>query len=213
MECVELGRLNYYSGGMRRAEIGCCSSLVHSWRRETKANAILVINEIINEMLELRLPQRPYSKIVIGRISGGYNHGKDAIEANIGFEIRSDSDKIVKEVYVDIQDIIGSIRHKYEVELTLKTISNLNAASLKFNHPLVKHASRVMEKLGLEPVSEPTESELSIFLSRQIPTVTLGITHAAKNTKETSMEIEPMFRGIAQVVGVLMAIDHGVCDG
>jgi hypothetical protein len=26
------------------------------------------------------------------------------------------------------------------------------------------------------------------------------------------MEIEPMFKGIAQVIGVLKAIDNGVCD-
>jgi len=26
------------------------------------------------------------------------------------------------------------------------------------------------------------------------------------------MEIEPMFKGIAQIIGVLEAIDSGVCD-
>jgi hypothetical protein len=54
---------------------------------------------------------------------------------------------------------------------------------------------------------------MSIFLSRKIPAVTLGITHGENYyTPKATMEIEPMFTGIAQILGVLMAIDSGVCD-
>ena len=65
----------------------------------------------------------------------------------------------------------------------------------------------------MEPRSEATESELSIFLSHQIPAVTLGITHVDKHSSETGLRIEPIFKGIAQIIGVLLAIDNGVCDG
>ena len=70
-----------------------------------------------------------------------------------------------------------------------------------------------MEALDIEPVSEHSESELSIFLSRKIPAVTLGITHGENyHQLNASVEIEPMFKGIAQIIGVIMAIDSGVCD-
>jgi hypothetical protein len=70
-----------------------------------------------------------------------------------------------------------------------------------------------MKRLNLAPVSEPSESELSIFLSRKIPAVTLGITHGTNvHLENASVQIEPMFTGIAQVIGVIMAIDSGVCD-
>ncbi len=212
VEGVELGRLNYYSGGMVRAEIDCMTPSQGEWERNRSPNAILVLNEIINKILELRLPQKPSSKIVIGRISGGYNHGKDADEANIGFEVRSDADDVVKETFGEIEDIVESIRRIYEVALTLKVVSNLNATRLQFNHPLVKSANAIMKELEVEPRSESSESELSIFLSNKIPAVTLGITHSDKTVHETSVEIEPMFKGIAQVIGVLKAIDNGVCD-
>ncbi|MCP4752164.1 MAG: hypothetical protein GY866_14805 [Proteobacteria bacterium] len=213
VEGVELGRLNYYSGGMIRAEIDCSSAATVDRPREFKPNAILVLNEIINKILELRLPQRPRSKIVVGRFSGGINHGKDASSANIGFEIRSDADDIVKDVYSDIEDIVDCVQRIYEVELKLKTISNLSATQLRFNHPLVKSTNEVMKRLELEPISESSESELSIFLANGIPAVTLGITHSDKQDQEAAVEIKPMFKGIAQIVGVLMAIDQGVCDG
>ena len=99
------------------------------------------------------------------------------------------------------------------MELKITTLANANAARLNFNHPLVKSTGAVMKTLGLKPVSDASESELSIFLSRKIPAVTLGITQG-KNPfhLNATMKIDPMFKGIAQVIGVLMAIDSGICD-
>jgi len=213
LEGVELGRLNYYSDGMIRGEIQCSISEQKGTFYKFTPNAILILNEVINEIMNLRLSQRPRSRIVIGKIAGGANHGKIAYKANLGFEIRSDSYKMVKSIYNHIRDIVAGIGHENEVDLTVKTISNLKAARLKFNHPLVKSSAAILESLGIKPINKSTESALSIFLSRKIPTVTLGITHGENfYTEKATMDIEPMFTGIAQVIGVLKAIDSGVCD-
>jgi acetylornithine deacetylase/succinyl-diaminopimelate desuccinylase-like protein len=213
LEGVELGRLNYFSDGMIRGEITCSISDEKAAMYEYTPNAILILNVVINEIMNLRLSQRPRTRVVIGKISGGANHGKIAYDATLGFEIRSDSYKIVKSIYGDIKDIVDGIRHENEVDLTIKTISNLKASRLKFNHPLVKSAAAVLESLGIEPVSKSTESAQSIFLSHKIPAITLGITYGENFYMENAtMEIEPMFKGIAQVVGVLKAIDGGICD-
>ncbi len=213
LEGVELGRLNYFSDGMIRGEIDCAVPEERGPMEEYTPNAILILNEVVNEILKLRLSQRPRSKIVIGKMSGGADHGKIAYDASLGFEIRSDSDKVVKSIYSSIKDIVEGIRHESEVDLNLKTISNLKAARLKFNHPLVKAAAAVLQRLGIQPVSKPTESALSIFLSHHVPAVTLGITYGEHYYLENaSMEIAPMSKGIAQVIGVLKAIDDGVCD-
>ena len=213
IEGVELGRLNYYSDGMIRGEIQCMISEEKGVYNKFTPNAVLILNEVINEILNLRLSQRPRSRIVIGKISGGANYGKIAYEGTLGFEIRSDSYKVVKSLYNDIKDIVDGISHENEVGLNLKTISNLKAARLKFNHPLVKSAASVLESLDIKPISKSTESALSIFLSQKIPAVTLGITHGENYYMDNAtMEIEPMFTGIAQIIGVLKAIDNGVCD-
>jgi acetylornithine deacetylase/succinyl-diaminopimelate desuccinylase-like protein len=213
VEGIELGRLNYYSDGMIRGEIGCSISEERGNLDDYTPNAIIILNEVINQIMSLKMPQRPRSRIVIGKISGGANHGKIAHEGNIGFEIRSDSYKMVKRVFGDIKDIVEGLSHEYEVDLNLRTISNLKASRLKYTHPLVKNAAAVLENLGIKPFSKSTESSLSIFLSNKIPAVTLGITHGAGHYKEkATMEIEPMYQGIAQVIGVIKAIDSGVCD-
>ncbi len=213
LEGVELGRLNYFSNGMIRGEIQCSISEMKGTIYKLAPNAILILNEVINEIMNLRLSQRPRSRIVIGKIAGGADHGKIAYQASLGFEISSDSYKMVKSIYNNIKDIVEGIRHENEVDLNIKTISNLKANRLKFNHPLVKYSAAVLEALGIKPVSKSTESALSIFLSRKIPSVTLGITHGENYyTEKATMDIEPMFKGIAQVIAVLKAIDSGVCD-
>jgi acetylornithine deacetylase/succinyl-diaminopimelate desuccinylase-like protein len=213
LEGVELGRLNYYSDGMIRGEIECniprTKGLIHKYR----PNAILIINDVIKKILKIRTPQRPRTRIVIGTIRGGDDYGNIAYDATLGFEIRSDCDEMVRELYTEFQDVVTALGHENEVSLSLKTISNLNAARISFNHPLVKATASVMESLGLTPVSEPSESSLSIFLAHDIPAVTLGLTHGYNYFMEdATMEIEPMFTGIAQVIGTLKAIDSGVCD-
>ncbi len=142
LEGIELGRLNYFSDGMIRGEIQCSISEEKGTFYKFTPNAILILNEVINEIMNLRLSQRPRSRIVIGKISGGANHGKIAYDANLGFEIRSDSYKMVKSIYNNIRDIVEGISHENEVDLNIKTISNLKAARLKFNHPLVKNCGR-----------------------------------------------------------------------
>lgn len=213
IEGAEIGRLNYYCNGMIRGEISCNIRDIKSNSYGNQPNAILVLNDIMNKVVALRLPQRPESRIVFGQIAGGIKHGIQATQAKLGFEIQSVSDDMVKSLFRDMSDIVDGIRHEYGVTLQMKTVSNLSSSRIPFQHPLVKSAVMIMKKLGLKPVSQPSESELSIFLSHKIPAVTLGITRSGRASRNfSSMEIDPMFKGIAQVLGVIMAIDSGVCD-
>ena len=213
IEGAELGRLNYYADGMIRCEVDCDITTFNGYEQKFKPNAIIILNDVINEILKLRLPQRPRSRVIIGKIAGGFKHGMIAYDAKLGFEIQGVSDKMVKTIFNDIKDIINGISHEYEVDLKLKTISNLHAARLRYNHPLVKAAVNVMNRLDIKPISGSSESELSIFLSRKVPAVTLGISHGKNyHQRNASVMIEPIYRGIAQVIGVLQAIDSGVCD-
>ena len=87
IESGELGRLNYYSDAMIRGEICCRITEDCRHTHQIRCNAILVINEVINQILTLTFPQRPRTKIVFGKISGGLKHGRNADDATLGFEI------------------------------------------------------------------------------------------------------------------------------
>lgn len=213
VEGGELGRLNYYSDGLKRCDIECNIPTHIGWEHRFKPNAILILNEVINRILTLRLPQRPRARVIIGKISGGFKHGIIAYDGKLGLEIQSDSDEMVKTIFNDITDIVDGLSHEYQVEMELKTISSVNASTIRYNHPLVKTAVEIMKAINVKPVAEPSGSELSTFLSRQIPAVTLGITHGENyHLTDAKIEIEPMYRGIAQIISVIQAIDSGVCD-
>jgi len=213
LEGEKLGRLNYYSEGIIRCEIDCKIPATGNWEQRYKPNAILILNEVINEILAMNLPQRPRSRVIIGKIEGGFKHGEIAYDGRIGMEIQSDSDAMVKQMFTEIKDIVDGTSHEHNVALQLNIISTLNACTLKYRHPLVKSAVAIMKRLGITPVSESSESELSIFLANQIPALTLGLSDGKNiHLGHASMKIEPIFTGITQILGVIRAIDNGVCD-
>jgi tripeptide aminopeptidase len=213
VEGEKLGRLNYYSEGIIRGEITCNVTAINGWEHRYKPNAIIILNKVIDEILAMELPQRPRARVIIGKINGGFKHGVIAYDARLGFEIQSDCEDMVRRMHAEIKDIVNGIGHENHVSLKLHIISNLIPANLRYRHPLVKSTVSVMETLGLQPITDSSESELSIFLARNIPAVTLGVTEGKNVHRDNaSMKIEPMFTGIAQIIGVLMAIDSGVCD-
>ena len=70
------------------------------------------------------------------------------------------------------------------------------------------------DQLIVEPDQGHSPSELSELIARNIPAVTLGITHGTKSHKAAPdyVLIDPILTGVAQLVGVILAIDEGVCD-
>jgi tripeptide aminopeptidase len=70
LEGAELGRLNYFSRAMIRADINCEIPMISGWENKYGSNAILIMNDIINRILEIHLPQRPNTQIILGKIKG-----------------------------------------------------------------------------------------------------------------------------------------------
>ena len=102
---------------------------------------------------------------------------------------------------------------RHAVDAKLDCFFRREAGGIPFSHPLVKTTLEVMSSLEIEPDQGHSPSELSEFISRDIPAVTLGVTFGEKNRKKPDhVMIEPMLRGVSQIIGVLLAIDQGVCD-
>jgi len=213
IEGGELGRLNYYSDAMSRVEISCTVTDETTWDIKHGVNTILVLNEVINRILEIRIPQRPASRIILGTIRGGVKFGSRAMTSRLGFEIQSTDNAEVENIFAMVEDITTSIAYEKRAKVMLERVSHVNASNLGYGHPLVKTALSVLKKLEIEPIMDSSESELSLFLSAGIPAITIGLTQGSNYHLETaSMKIDPLFSGIAQLITLLKAIDSGVCD-
>jgi len=213
VEGGELGRLNYYSEAMIRADVKLDVRNAGGLESKAGENMLIVMNDLIDRILAIELPQKPPTHINIGRLEGGLKYGEPALSAEMGLEIRSYKDDAVERVKRQIVDIVSSVQYEYGVNARFEKVATAKAASLGYAHPLVKASIAVMEKLGIKPAVFSSESELSAFLAKGISAVTIGITRGEDYRLETARaSIESIPDGLAQLIGIISAIDEGACD-
>lgn len=213
IEGVEQGRLSYTSIGMLRGEITCKVPEMYDWSRFGDASAILTLNEVINKINDIRLPKRPRTSVVMGSISGGSSFNTIAKEATLGFEVRSESEEVVEDVGQTITDIAKEVSSKTGDDVELDIFARRKPGGIPYAHPLNKCTREIMESLEIEQRLAPSTSELAAFIDKKIPALTLGITSGDHIHKyNESVEIEPIYNGITQLIGTIIAIDGGYCD-
>ena len=213
IEGVELGRLSYTSIGMLRGEVTCRVPEMYDWSRFGDASAILTLNEVINKINDIRLPKRPRTSVVMGSISGGSSFDTIAREATLGFEVRSEAEDVVDDVGKTIQDIAKEVASKTGDEVELDIFARRRPGGIPYAHPMNECARSIMNELDIEPRLAPSTSELAALIDKKIPALTLGITSGDKIHKmNESVQIEPIFKGLAQIIGILIATDGGFCD-
>ena len=70
-----------------------------------------------------------------------------------------------------------------------------------------------MKAMDVEPEITASVSELSAFIDKNIPAVRIGLSTATNLGKNSeSILLEPMYKGLAQLIGLLLATDAGLCD-
>jgi tripeptide aminopeptidase len=213
VEGVHLGRLSYSSLGMLRGEIVIRVSPVSGWDEYGGRGAIVVLNELLTKILAIPVAAVPRTSIILGSAQTGYSYNIPPTKAVLRLEVRSEASGEVGRILKQIEAIADEIRAERNVDVRFNLISRRRIGGVSFGHPLVTHCRNVMEQLGIEPKIAPSVGMLSAAADRNIPALTLGLTKGTGlQTDEESVEIEPLFRGIAQLIGVLMGIDEGICD-
>lgn len=213
IEGIEIGRLSHISIGMKRGVIHCEVPESYDWSRFGDASAILTLNEVINRINEIKLPQRPRTSIVMGSMKGGTSFNTTALNATLRFEVRSESSEMVQNIHQRLQEIVDEVSSKSGDSINMDIFAQREPGGISFSHPLVRNTKEIMEGLQIEPRPGPSTSELSALIDYNIPSVTLGLTHGDHiNETKQGIKIEPIFSGVAQVIGTLLAIDGGFCE-
>ncbi len=213
VEGAQLGRLSYASAGMLRGEITCRVPEEYDWIRRGTTGAVLILNEVINHILGISLPRKPQTSIVLGSVEAGAGFNIIPTEGKLCFEVRSESGDIVKRIAGELDDIIEDVTSQTGAEVVLDIVARREPAGLAIGHPLVKQTREIMSSLDLRPHITPSISELSALIAHGIPGVTLGMTEGDRlHEQQESIQIDPIFTGLAQLVGVMLAIDGGFCD-
>jgi len=213
IEGIQLGRLSYSSIGMLRGEITCRVPETYDWSRFGDSSAILTLNEVINKINDMRLPRRPRTSIVMGSIEGGSSFNTIARDATLRFEVRSESQEVVERAGETINDITLEVSSKTGDQVELDIFAKRIPGGIPYSHPLTRCARVVMESLDIEPRLAPSISELSALIDKKIPALTLGVTIGERTFKTNeTIQIEPIYKGLAHLIGTILAIDGGYCE-
>ncbi len=213
LEGVRLGRLSYATIGMLRGVIRYRLPDEYDWTRFGAGGAIVSMNDIITRILEIPLPRRPRSAVVMSSIEGGGPGSKVPTHAELQLEVRSDSGEIVADLHRKIANIASEVASLGGGEASLEVIARRRPGGLEFSHPLPERARDILNALGLPPRISPSTAELSAFVDREIPALRVGLTSGEDLDEEREqLEVAPIASGMAQVIALLQAIDQGYCD-
>ncbi|HUX49662.1 MAG TPA: peptidase dimerization domain-containing protein [Spirochaetia bacterium] len=213
VEGVRLGRLSYSSLGVIRGEINCRVPEEYDWSRFGASGAIVNINDVINRIVEIPIPRRPRTTIVFNSVQAGSSSNDTPTQGTLQFEVRSESAETVRRVGNQITDIAAEVSSQSGAEVWVNVFARRDPGGIGFGHPLAARAREIMKALNVDPRISPSTTELSAFIDRGIPAVTVGITDGEFTGEENErIEILPIAKGIAQLVGLIVAIDQGYCD-
>lgn len=213
LEGIEIGRLSYSSIGMLRCEIVCKVPEEYDWTKFGASGSIVTLNQVINKILALPLPKQPRTNIVLGQVEGGTSFNAVATHAALRLEVRSESEEMVKGLGQQIQDIVEEVSALTDADVILNILARRRPGGIDFSHPLNSHARSILKELNIKDRISPSTSELSAFIFKNIPAITVGISSGENHNKENeTVIIEPIFKGIAQVIGLILALDKGCCD-
>ncbi|MEM7394251.1 MAG: M20/M25/M40 family metallo-hydrolase, partial [Verrucomicrobiota bacterium] len=212
IEGVQIGRLGSDSLGMRRGEILCGFPDDYDWAKYGQANSIITLNEVINKIVAIPTPERPATSIILGSIEGGTAYNAVPLQARLKFEIRSEDADQVKAVHRQIEDIVADMAGKTGEDVRLDIIAEREPGGIPGSHPLLTQTRDIMRELDIQAAPRPSVSELCAFIDEGIPALTLGMTKGENiHEMNSTVYIEPLFAGVAQLLGALVAIDRGLC--
>ncbi|OQY33669.1 MAG: peptidase [Spirochaetaceae bacterium 4572_59] len=213
VEGVKLGRLSSSSIGMLRGQLTYEVPEEYDWTRFSAVGAIVNMNELINKILEIPLPRKPKTSIILGSIQGGTSYNTLPTKAILKFEIRSESDEMVTELARKIHSLADEMTSLTGAMVEFREIARRAPGGTQFSHPLNTVSRTILDSLGYKPRSSPSTSELSAFIDKQIPAVTIGITDGEHlGELDEAIRIDPIKKGIAQLIALIEAIDKGYCS-
>ena len=213
VEGAQLGRLSYSSMGMLRGEITCNIPREYDWTLFESSGAITILNEVITKMMAIPLPTKPRTTITYGSVNAGNSYNSVPTNGSLHFEIRSEQAGMVGELQNRINEIADEVSSNTQAEVKLEVVARRRPGGIDFSHPLTKTARKIQESLGVTPKIQPSVGELSALIDKEIPGITIGITTASQmHSQNEHIAITPIFSGLAQLVGILQAMDGGFCD-
>ena len=214
--CVEgstLGRLSYSGLGTLRGEITLQVPSDYDWKRFGASGAISHLTGLINQIREIPIPKEPKTQLVFGGLKCGSSYNTSPRQGSLRFEITSEEDGIVGQMENQLNEICEQFSAETGTLVNMEVVAKRQNCGIPYTHPLVKTTRSIMQKAGITPQVDPSTGDLNALILGGLPAVTLGLT-TVENLREINetIQLDPLYSGMCQLVTLIQAIDQGICE-
>lgn len=214
--CVEgstLGRLSYSGLGTLRGEITLQVPSDYDWKRFGASGAISHLTGLINQIREIPIPKEPKTQLVFGGLKCGSSYNTSPRQGSLRFEITSEEDGIIGQMENQLNEICEQFSAETGTLVNMEVVAKRQNCGIPYAHPLVKTTRSIMQKAGITPQVDPSTGDLNALILGGLPAVTLGLT-TVENLREINetIQLDPLYSGMCQLVTLIQAIDQGICE-
>lgn len=210
IESHNIGRVTNQVIGQYRSEVSVDTKLGgHSFRDFGRANANIILAQIISDFSHFILPQtKGKTTYNVGQLKGEGNINAIAKYATCLFEIRSENNTYLQKTKEAFEAILIKQRKLFpDIKIDATVLAETPAVILPANHRIYKITMDVQKQLGIDPKINAGNTDGDVSLAKGIPTVTIGISNGW-NTHSLSeyMEKKSFTLGVKQVFAVVYTI-------
>ena len=214
--CVEgatQGRLSYSGLGTLRGEITLRIPSNYDWNSFGASGAIRHLTRFINQVMEIPVPKEPKTKMIFGGLRCGSTFNTSPRRGSLRFEITSEDDAVLNDMEKQVSELCEQFSLETGTSVDLEVVTKRENCGIPFSHPLVKTTRSIMNEAGITPNVDPSTGDLNALILAGHPGVTVGLT-TAENLREENetIQLPPLYAGLAQLVSLLQAIDLGLCE-
>ncbi len=207
IEGAPLGRLQFRSMASLGGMISCNVN-----RKVSEQSAVEVINQVITRLQAIKLSDDTHTDLVLGAVQGGASYKIPARNSFLKFQLRSNIDDSIQKTVKKIDTILNDIEQQAGVTVSLDVIARSKAGGLEATHPFVEMTRQVMTNLEIVPSDTIYSSTISAYVEQNLPAICIGISNGENiNYPDEYIEIDPITKGLAQLIGVLLVIDGELC--
>jgi tripeptide aminopeptidase len=200
LEGMALGQVYHRGLGVLRYRVTVRTPGGHSWIDYGQPSAIHELTALSTRIAAMVLPKVPRTTLNIGVISGGSSVNTIAAEAMLELDLRSEDSRTLEALSAQVLDIIR-VSRKPGITIETAVIGQRPSGELPVDHPLVILAQECLRDVGIEPHLNTGSTDANLPLSRNLPSVTVGLTSGGRaHTVQEFINLPLLEQGMTQLL-------------
>jgi acetylornithine deacetylase/succinyl-diaminopimelate desuccinylase-like protein len=203
LEGLGLGQVCHRGLGVERYQVKAQTAGGHSWVDYGSPSAIHEIAQVVADLADITIPQKPRASLNVGIIQGGTSVNTIASQASFELDLRAEDQPSLSRLSERVRRLITR-RDSPGVDFSIAPIGQRPAGELPADHPLVRLAANVLQELKIPVTLEIGSTDANIPLSQGFPAICLGLSRGGHpHTAREYLEIEPLQAGLQQILNFI----------